>query len=782
LQDRFDSDSQMTDAALNRLVSGIPPRPDPSYAPLSFAQERHWFQSLLQPGNPAHQHGVTVRLAGPLDRAAMQRALSLLVMRHETLRAVFCLQAGLPALAIMPNTVAVALPFFDFSDLNTQVAETRTQAAIEEDARRVFDLCAAPLLRATLYGLGQQRHVLHLAVPAFAADAASLLILAQDLCALYAQVGQGKRPATLNPAAQHPDFAVWQRGQDFSEQTARQLESLAGAAIWLPLAGRGQLLPDGEQYPGAPWESHLEQTALPEGLARALRELAAVEDAPLETVLLAVLACLIRGHTGEADFLIGLPATRRAHSDLAASVGPYADFTPLHARLGGVVTFRDSLRVARRALTEARAFPNLPFGHLLSAANLPRLPGCTVSPLFQASFMLNQDNPPRPSTCGELRYQIQPLENHAALVDLALEIRESSQSGALQARMRCRASLFGEQATRILLNDFLALLELVSADPDLPLEALDTAQHSHAQPAGAVTRLPLPAPVLPHLIAPRTPLEGALAEIWQELLKSPLPVGVETSFFDLGGDSLRAVRLIERIRAGWGQKLPLTLIFQSPTVAAMAAALHDRLAVHGSTLIALQPDGARLPFFCVAAPDKLPALAALARALGPERPVYGLQDSSAPPKRGNEVEVSAARFEAALRVAQPYGPYLLGGIGQGGPAAMVLARRLQRSGEKVLLLALVDSQAPPQPANQRFMWLRKLFRRAMARSTPYDGPTLLLRSKPRAVLAGDPALGWGRVAASVDIRSVPIARADLLAEAHAPELAAILRPALDQAG
>lgn len=781
LQDRLDLSPQILENALQRLVSGIPPRPDPDTAPLSFTQERLWFLSLLEPGSPAHQHALALHLTGPLDRSALQRALEMLIQRHEALRAALCTQDGRPWQAILPfNAFNLALPFIDFSDLNPQVAHARTQIAIEEDARRVFDLCASsnpavPLLRAALYRQGHRQHVLYLSVPAFVADAASLRILAPELGELYNQIGQGRRPALSPLAAQHPDYAVWQRGYNFGADTASFLEHLNGAAAWLTLAGFSHARLD--RPTGAPWRAVQESQDLPARLVTALRALAAAEDVPLETVLLAGFACLLHSRTGEPDFLIGLPAAGRARSDLAGCVGPFCDHLPLRAVPGEAASFRACVQQIQQSLRVTRSFAHLPFARLLSAAHLPRRLGET--PLFQAVFALDESAPTPMLLAGDLRCELQPLPGSAAVYDLALDLGPSAaEAGGLAARLRCRARLFDAQSAAAVLSDYAALLELVTADPDLPLLALAGAPH----PRESAPRLPLPAVVLPGPQPARGPMEAALAEMWEEVLALPALPGVETSFFDLGGDSLLAVHLLERIRAGWGQKLPLALLFQTPTVAALAAALHERLAVHGSTLIPLQPDGESLPFFCVAAPDKLPALAALARALGPGRPVYALQDSA--PKRpalaaAADAEAAAARFDAALRVVQPRGPYLLGGVGLGGPAALELARRIQAGGEKVALLALVDSQAPPE---RKLNWLLRLFRAALPRTAPYNGPTLLLRSKPRALLAGDPALGWGRVSAAVDIRSVPIARADLLAETHAPTLAAILRPALDAAG
>lgn len=718
-------------------------------------------------------------MSGALDPAALQRALEAVAQQHEALRTAVCVQDGHAVQSVVPaNALRLTLPFYDFSDLNPHVARTRTRLAMEEAARQPFDLCSTPLLRAGLYREGYRQHVLHVLVPVFAADAFSLRILAREIMELYAQISQGRRGVLPLPAVQHPDFAVWQRGVDYRGAVGQMLEHLAGAPAWLRAGGFSRA--GVERASGTPWRAVQESLELPGRLIVALRALAAAEDVTLETVLLAGFAALLYSRSGQADMLIGLPVGGRWRSDLAGSVGAYADYAVLRAQLGAAGNFRACLAQIQQSLQVTRSFGNLPLGRLLSAARLPR--DMWTTPLFQVVFGLDEGEPELTMTAGELRCKAAVLEGSGAVFDLALHmVRSESAADGLTARLTCRARLFDVESAAGFLADYRGVLELVAADVDAPLEALAGTERLGAAGVGEIPRV-IPAAVATVEQNPpqaaRTAMEAAMAELWEDVLNLPGLPGVESSFFDLGGDSLRAVYLLERIRSGWQQKLPLTLFFQNPTVAGLAAALHERLAVHGSVLIPLQPDGESLPFFCVVMPDKLPALAALARALGAGRPVYALQDSGA--KAGEKgAAAAAARFEAALRAVQPQAPYLLGGIGEGGAAALELARRFQTAGDKVALLALVDSQAPPAPS---LHWLRRLFRAALPRPAVYTGATLLLRSKPRALLAGDAALGWGRVSAAVDIRSVPIARADLLAETHAPLLAAILRPALDAAG
>ncbi|WP_244237808.1 non-ribosomal peptide synthetase, partial [Corallococcus llansteffanensis] len=193
-------------------------------------------------------------------------------------------------------------------------------------------------------------------------------------------------------------------------------------------------------------------------------------------------------------------------------------------------------------------------------------------------------------------------------------------------------------------------------------------------------------------VAPRTPTEALLATLWAEVLRRDR-VGVTEDFFALGGHSLLAVRLAAGIRARTGQSLPLAALFQAPTIEQLARFL-GREPAPTSSLVAIQRGGpSRRPFFLVhAVGGNVLGFAELARRLGPEQPVYGLQaqglDGRLPPLES--LDAMARHYVEALRAAQPHGPYRLGGWSLGAVIAGEMARHLHAAGEPVELLALIE--------------------------------------------------------------------------------------------
>jgi thioesterase domain-containing protein/acyl carrier protein len=218
--------------------------------------------------------------------------------------------------------------------------------------------------------------------------------------------------------------------------------------------------------------------------------------------------------------------------------------------------------------------------------------------------------------------------------------------------------------------------------------------------------------------APETGTEKALAEIWSELV-GVQKVGVLDDFFDLGGNSLVAVRLFAAIKKKFGVSLPLSTLFEAPTIQKLAQLLGNTdepaeaegtkskppKAPRGySSLVAMQPSGTRPPFYCAAGMGGNPLnLAALALLVGMDQPFYGLQpqglDGESQPHA--TVPEMAAYYLELVRKVQPEGPYYLGGYSGGGITAFEMARQLEAQGEEVGALVFLDSFAPVLPSRSK---------------------------------------------------------------------------------
>jgi thioesterase domain-containing protein len=196
--------------------------------------------------------------------------------------------------------------------------------------------------------------------------------------------------------------------------------------------------------------------------------------------------------------------------------------------------------------------------------------------------------------------------------------------------------------------------------------------------------------------APRSSTEEALVAIWSQVLEVD-PIGVHDNFFELGGHSLLAVRLFAGIRLALGRDLPLAAIFRAPTIAQLAALGEADGAgspTHGA-LVGLSTGGSRRPLFLVhPVGGGVFCYTELARALGPDQPVYGLQSPEGEEAAPATLEEMGERYLLALRAVQPEGPYRLGGWSMGGVVAYEMALQLAARGEEIEQLAVLDVFAP----------------------------------------------------------------------------------------
>lgn len=215
---------------------------------------------------------------------------------------------------------------------------------------------------------------------------------------------------------------------------------------------------------------------------------------------------------------------------------------------------------------------------------------------------------------------------------------------------------------------------------------------------GKVDRLSLPAYVPDArepggtLIPPSTPTESRLCELWNDVLGLER-VSVTDNFFALGGDSLRATRLITLIQRDLQKEIPFALLLRAPTVALLATALDagETAGPFPPALVSIQPYGSRPPVYCVHGSGPLRHLA---RHLGTDQPFLGIPRLDTPEAKHCSLEETAARYVVLLRTFQPHGPYVLSGCCYAGVIAYEMARQLRESGESVPLLVLFDAVNP----------------------------------------------------------------------------------------
>jgi amino acid adenylation domain-containing protein len=273
-------------------------------------------------------------------------------------------------------------------------------------------------------------------------------------------------------------------------------------------------------------------------------------------------------------------------------------------------------------------------------------------------------------------------------------------------------------------------------------------------PNGKVDRNALPAPGTGDAAeapggyqAPRNDLEISLAAAWEKVLGLPR-VGITDNFFDLGGTSLSALKLITEMAATSGIEITLGGVLGYPTIASLVESLGSGAAGAASMVVPLQPAGTGRPIFCLCG---INIYRHFARSLGCEQPVYGVyvgdeQTLAAQAMRGEKLDISvdrlAAAYHDAIVRAAPHGPYRLCGISFGGILAMEVASRLRQSGETVEVVLLLDTLLPRGVRRRWGKWARNA-----AAEIARGGAGRVLRSAITGIrkrLLGSPAGNGGK--------------------------------------
>ncbi|MEH1813038.1 MAG: amino acid adenylation domain-containing protein [Nostoc sp.] len=226
-------------------------------------------------------------------------------------------------------------------------------------------------------------------------------------------------------------------------------------------------------------------------------------------------------------------------------------------------------------------------------------------------------------------------------------------------------------------------------------------------PNGKIDRRALPTPSniinLDIFVEPRNQLEMQLVQIWSKILKVD-KVGVQDNFFDLGGHSLLAPYLMAQIKQQFGKDVSLTSLFQNPTIEQLATIVQiDSDYSNSSCLIPIQPNGSKLPFFCIPGAGGEPFyLYHLGRYLGADQPLYSFQvnnlDGELEP--ATRIKDMASHYIQAMQTIQPKGPYFLGGHSLGSIVAFEMATQLLDQGHIVALAVMIDMSAPTSKDKQ----------------------------------------------------------------------------------
>jgi amino acid adenylation domain-containing protein len=433
-------------------------------APLSFAQQRLWFLDELHPGATGYNIPSAHRVRGPLDPVLLARALTEVVRRHEVVRSVVADgPAGQPVLRPRPPE-PVKLPV----TLVGGATPDRRLANAAELARayvlRPFDLRHGPLLRAALYRLGDDDHVLLLCLHHLVADQWTLSLLLRELSELYPAFLLGFGSPLPEPTLQYADFTRWQRETLTDEVLAPQLrhwrERLSGFE-------QLELLTDHPRPPVQGWDGARVRRRIPAGVLAGVRDLAAKHDVTLFAAVAAGLSALLARHTGQSEVVFGAAIAHRDRPEFEDLLGFFVNTVVLRTDLSGDPDFGELLARVQETALQAQENQDLPIERLADLAgpdrNLSRPPLVNVV----LSFLNTPADPLRIPGSAVSEFVFDP-----GVVKFELDFMVFEADGELVVDVDYRQDLFERATVERLLLHLERILAGAAADPARPVAAL----------------------------------------------------------------------------------------------------------------------------------------------------------------------------------------------------------------------------------------------------------------------------------------------------------------------
>jgi amino acid adenylation domain-containing protein len=427
--------------------------------PLSFGQQRLWFLDQLTPGLPTYKSPWVLRLHTPLDVPRLQDALTALVARHEILRTRYLAEDGLPYQVVDAAPDLVPLTRVDLSGEPDGEREERMRAHVLAQLRRPVDLAAGPAVRALLYRLAADDHVVMLDMHHISTDGWSVAVLARELLTLY----QGVALPALD--IQYADYAAWQRARLGTDEMRELLDHWTGRLRGLPSLDFPSDRPRPAQrtFAGAT----LFRT-LPAALREQADALARVNGWMPMTVWLAGLNALLARYTGQDDIVVGSIFSGRVRPELEPLLGCFANTLVLRTDLGDRPTFRTVLARTQETLLSAHEHQDAPFDQVVDALKPDRDPG--RNPLFDICVVYQGTNPAPPA--GPIQISSVPLTSSTSRFDLAVYLVVTA-AGELQISFEYATELFDEARISAFTDHFGRLMTALLADPDRRIDDVE---------------------------------------------------------------------------------------------------------------------------------------------------------------------------------------------------------------------------------------------------------------------------------------------------------------------
>ncbi|ORA18000.1 non-ribosomal peptide synthetase, partial [Mycobacterium arosiense] len=547
----------------------------PAVVPLSYAQQRLWFVDQLQGPSPVYNLAAALRLNGLLDADELRAAMADVVDRHESLRTLLAAPEGIPQQLVLPPERA---------DLGWNLVDAtswsagRLDEAIGAAARRGFDLGTEIPLRATLFRLAEDEHVLVAVVHHIAADGWSIGPLIRDLGVAYSSRSAGQPPGWAPLPVQYVDYTLWQRAQlgdldDSGSPIAAQLDYWEQALAGLP--ERLQLPTDRPYPPVADQRGSNVIVNFPAELQQQVARLGREHNTTSFMVIQAAVAVLLSKISASSDVAVGFPIAGRRDPALDELVGFFINTLVLRVDMSEDPTTAELLDQVRRRSLAAYEHQDVPFEVLVERLNPSR--SMAHHPLIQVmvGWQFAGDSDPAAELVLEgLQVTSLPVNTRTARMDLAFSLAErfteAGEPGGIGGTVEFRTDVFDADSVHALIGRLERVLKAMTAEPAQrisSIDVLDEGEHTRLDELGnrAVLTQPASEASIPAVFAEQvTRAPDAVALTFE---------GRSLTYRELDETANRLAHLLAAHGAGPGQSVALLFSRSADAIVAILAVL-----------------------------------------------------------------------------------------------------------------------------------------------------------------------------------------------------------------
>jgi thioesterase domain-containing protein/non-ribosomal peptide synthetase component F/acyl carrier protein len=445
------------------LVTG-PVVEDTYVFPASREQTRYWMLAQLDPESTASNMAIAFELEGEVSDTLVEGAIAGLTMRHEALRTIFRLEAG------VLSQVVLARPLYRFTveDLTMLAGDEQSgalEATVSRHGHTVIDLENGPVLHAHLVHLDQRRHVMALTMNHIVCDGWSNGLLIRDFTVIYEALVTGTEPLLPELPFQFADFSLWQNeylASPAADEAAAFWKSHITSDLLALDMPTDRPRPAGRSFPG-----HIESALLPKEIDDKLKAYCRNTGSTKHIVLLAAFEALCARYTGQSEFLLGSTIANRTQPGMEDVVGRFANPQIIVAKAGGNPTFRALEQRVRDWETAAYTHQDLPFSRIIEDFQIDQA-GATsqflqVWFLYQKAFM-------QPQTGRTLR--VTPRRSVSGGVDFDLLVSVVERAEGPRIQFEYNTLIFEPARIRGLIHGLIELLGGALEQPDVPLSEI----------------------------------------------------------------------------------------------------------------------------------------------------------------------------------------------------------------------------------------------------------------------------------------------------------------------